>query len=139
YATTVTYTLDVDAYGQLTVTMSPPTVTNNSQDIDVSTWDRLIGLGDVASMIRSMRSQLLAAVVSSTQGFEGEVASLLNGSGAWVYPGGKTFMFKEPSFSDFQDLITRVTYADPATILRQRTNAAIRRTNRRRPVAKVAR
>lgn len=132
YQTTVDYTLGVDQYGQLTVTMGPATIVDNSQDIDVSTWDDLIGLGDIAGMIRTMKSNLSASIASSTQGYESIIASLLNGSGAWVYPGGKTFMFKEPSFSDFQDLLTHVTYADPSTVLQQRRNAAIRATNRRR-------
>ncbi|HJW94690.1 MAG TPA: hypothetical protein VJ901_13810 [Thermoanaerobaculia bacterium] len=131
YATAVTYTLGVDQNGQLTVTEGNASITDNSQDIDVSTWDSMIGLGDIASMIRSMRTQLSAAVASSTQNYESTIAYLLNGSGAWVYPGGKTFVFKEASFSDNQDLLTHVTYADPTQHAEALVRGAARKARRR--------
>lgn len=31
----------------------------------------------------------------------------------YVFPGDQTFTFKEAKFSDFQDLTTLITYADP--------------------------
>jgi hypothetical protein len=37
--------------------------------------------------------------------------SLLNGI---IFPGGKAFLFQEPRFSEHQDLVVTVTYADPS-------------------------
>jgi hypothetical protein len=113
----VTYTMATTSDGTMGVTMSPttPAPVDNSQDIDVSTWDKLIGLGDVASMIRSMRSSLTQRLTDTVSSIDKQVAQLLNGSGGWVYPGGKTFFFKDVEFSNFQDLVSRVTYVDPTT------------------------
>jgi hypothetical protein len=33
----------------------------------------------------------------------------------YIFPGGKTFSFKEAGFSEFQDLVASITYADPVS------------------------
>jgi hypothetical protein len=38
----------------------------------------------------------------------------LDGSQGWVFPGGKSFTFKQVAFSDYLDLISRITYVDPS-------------------------
>lgn len=108
----VTYTLTTTPTGELQATMSPsdPTPTDNSQNIDVSTWDRLIGLGDTADMINSIKAQLNAALTQSLNGFESQIENLINGTAGWVYPGGQTFFFEDVAFSNYQDLVSRVNY-----------------------------
>jgi hypothetical protein len=113
YQSTALYTINIDGSGKLVATMSPPQNIDNKQDINESKWDDLIGLGGVASMIERVRTQLSDAVRNSTQGYENIITRMLNGSAGWVFPGGKTFFFKEASFSDYQDLVTHVTYVDP--------------------------
>ncbi|NRR30429.1 hypothetical protein HSX11_09520 [Oxalobacteraceae bacterium] len=110
------YVMSTTSDGMMTVTMAPnvPNISDNSQDIDVSTWDEMIGLGDISSMIRNVKQQMTAALSQSVNQIDAQVAQLLNGSGGWVYPGGKTFSFKDIAFSDFQDLVSRVTYVDPS-------------------------
>jgi hypothetical protein len=120
YSSVVDYTLGIDAYGQLVASEGTPNNTNNGRDIDVSTWDRLIGLGDVASMIRSMRDSMNSWIASSTTGYENIIGNMLNNSSSFVYPGGQTFIFKQVSFSDYQDLITHVTYVDPSATPQER-------------------
>lgn len=108
------YTLSVDVLGGLVATPSAPVTTDNSQDIDESGWDKFVGLGDIADMVRDIKGKLLPAVQSATTGYESFIAAMLNSSGSWVYPGGKTFAFKQVVFSDYQDLVTHVTYVDPS-------------------------
>lgn len=31
----------------------------------------------------------------------------------FVFPGGNTFIFKDPGFSEYQDLVSHITFADP--------------------------
>jgi hypothetical protein len=114
----VTYTMATTSDGIMGVTMSPsnPAPIDRSQDIDVSFWDHLIGLDGVADYIRSTRSWLTQRLTDVVSSIDNQVAQLLNGSGAWVYPGGKTFFFKDVEFSSAQDLVSRVTYVDPATM-----------------------
>jgi hypothetical protein len=38
---------------------------------------------------------------------------MLNSSSSWVFPGGKTFAFKNVQFSDNKDLVCEITYVDP--------------------------
>jgi hypothetical protein len=120
YSSVVDYTLGIDAYGRLVASEGTPNNTDNGQDIDVSTWDRLIGLGDVAGMIRSMRSNMNSWIASSTNGYENMIEDMLNNSSSFVYPGGQTFLFKQVVFSDYQDLLTHVTYVDPSATPQQR-------------------
>lgn len=50
-------------------------------------------------------------VKDSLKGFEGDISSFLKNSGQlFIFPGGKTFSFSSPSFSDQQDLIAELTY-----------------------------
>ncbi|MEO6920270.1 MAG: hypothetical protein ABI171_14815 [Collimonas sp.] len=109
------YTMTTTNDGTMAVTTSvnDPLVTDTSQDIDVSTWDSFIGLDDTSDMIRDIKTQMTTALTSSISNIEGQVDALLNGSGGWIYPGGKTFFFKDIAFSNFQDLVSRVTYVDP--------------------------
>jgi hypothetical protein len=108
----VTYTLSTTSGGELQATMSTtsPNPIDNSQSIDFSTWDNLIGLSGVADMINSMKAQLTASFGQSLEGFEEQIEDLINGSCGWVYPGGQTFFFEDVAFSGYQDLVSRVTY-----------------------------
>ncbi len=47
------------------------------------------------------------------KGFDRQIEQMLNGSGVWVFPGGKTFVIKDVHFSNFQDLTAHLTYVEP--------------------------
>ncbi|MBC7631376.1 hypothetical protein [Aeromicrobium sp.] len=115
FTLTATFTLGVGTDGTLNVTMDPatPTIADTSQDIDVSTWDHIIDVGNMADQIDAIRATLTAALTASATGLAGQVSTLLNGSSGWIYPGGKTFLFHDVVFSTEQDLVVRVVYADP--------------------------
>ncbi len=95
------------------MTPGTPVTTDTSQSLDVSGWDKFIGLASVADTVEDLSGKLKTAIENSTSGFAGQIAAMLNSAGAWVYPGGKTFSFKQVAFSTNQDLIVHVTYVDP--------------------------
>jgi hypothetical protein len=110
---TATYTLGV-VRGSLTVTpTAPPAVADNSEDIEVSWWDKFIGLGNDVDKIETARTNLNASLIDATTGLATQVQQLLNGTAGWIYPGGQTFLFHDVAFSTEQDLVVRVVYADP--------------------------
>lgn len=113
YTYTVDFQLAVDPHGSLVVTPGTPVTTDTSQSLDVSGWDKFIGLASVADTVEDLSGKLKTAIENSTSGFAGQIAAMLNSAGAWVYPGGKTFSFKQVAFSTNQDLIVHVTYVDP--------------------------
>jgi hypothetical protein len=110
----VTFTFDVDASGTLVVTKSAPVITDNSQTIDVGSFASAIGLGDAGDILNRIAGTMATYVSNAVAYDETFLAHTLNNSGAWHYPGGKTFSFKQAEFSVHQDLITHVTYVDPS-------------------------
>jgi hypothetical protein len=47
--------------------------------------------------------------------FANDIKNYLNSTGGkWIFPGGQTFMFKDAAFSENQDFVAHITYADPA-------------------------
>jgi hypothetical protein len=113
YLSVVEYTLGVSASGGLTAIESAPVNTDNSQDPDISGWDRFVGLQDVGNMFSDMKTALTGFIAQNIGGYEAAVQYMMNGSSGWVYPGGNTFAFQNVGFSDFQDLETHVTYINP--------------------------
>lgn len=108
----VTYQINVDANGDLVATMGQPQITDSPDDMDVTTWDKTMLSGPVQVM-QEMQSAVTAALHAAMQNFDNDLLQILNSSHAWVFPGGKTFVFKDAMFSSALDLVTHVTYADP--------------------------
>ena len=101
---TDTYTVGVDDTGQITATLKSSVPVDNSQQPGangfLNFWANVQSLSDaVAGWARSFASTNLTDVpVSFVQNF--------------VFPGGSTFSFTDASFSDNQDLVSHITYAD---------------------------
>lgn len=99
-STTVVSLLDVPGYGY------------SSGDVfDPSFWTELItskAFDDcVNGMLNECDTALNDALTATTDG----LTDLLNNLQAFVFPGGTTFAFNDCFFSDYQDFITKVTYA----------------------------
>jgi hypothetical protein len=102
---TDTYTLSVTAQGRLTATLTT-TSADNSKDLRVNDFSDFFGgevnrvAGEITSYIRNAVSPRFADIpLTVVQDF--------------VFPGGRTFAFKNVAFSGNQDLVSHITYADP--------------------------
>lgn len=114
YRVETDYELGVDQYGNLTVVMAPgsPKFTDESQKIDKNIWGEIISLGTLDGFLKDVRSYL-DVMRSFLTGHQSQILQMMNGSRVWVFPGGQTFVFKDVMFSDYQDLVANVTYAEP--------------------------
>ena len=115
---TLDLTLTVTPEGRLTVELpqTMPTPTDTSQPFEfwqtgvAGYWYGQIIAPVVRNIIKTAKDSLnnrltnLAVVVKAG----------LDSSQGWVFPGGKSFTFKQVAFSDYLDLISRITYADPS-------------------------
>jgi hypothetical protein len=105
--TTIDYALEVTAAGGLTV-VSRSTEANTREDPQIGLIDWII-IGDTSDVIHRMRDEVETALRSAMKTFDDAILRLLTSQG-WVFPGAKSFVFKNVSFSAAQDLIVRVTY-----------------------------
>ncbi|HEY0014829.1 MAG TPA: hypothetical protein VGC13_00865 [Longimicrobium sp.] len=103
---TDTYTLAVDENGRITAAVQSQPV-ENSQDLsgqgslDIDIFGLSNDVQPIVDRSRAMAATSLQDIpLSVFQNF--------------VFPGGKTFMFKDVAFSDNQDLVAHITYANPA-------------------------
>jgi hypothetical protein len=99
------YTVAVSKDGNLTASLES-TPTDSSVDPQRNGWDDFWSGGvngverNVSTWVRDFTSRNFNAVPLSV---------IRN----YVFPGGRTFAFKAVAFSDHQDLIAHITYADP--------------------------
>jgi hypothetical protein len=103
---TDTYSIGVDENGKLGAVLGKPVTTNNPKIPGVNGFLNFFSefnslAGDVATWAQGFTAMSFTDVpVSVMQGF--------------VFPGGKTFTFKDAMFSDNQDLISHIHYVDPS-------------------------
>jgi hypothetical protein len=114
FTTTTSYELGVTASGELMVVMAPgsPHVQDRSEKPSPNFWSKLVTAGEIDGVVAKMKNSM-AGLKNFLTGHDRQILAMLNGSHAWIFPGGKTFVFKDVGFSDHQDLIAHVTYADP--------------------------
>lgn len=103
---TDTYTLAVDQSGHLTASLSSVPV-DNSDSTPSANWfiDAFTDLNHLVGDIASWASSF------SATGFH---SMPINVAQQFVFPGGNTFTFKDVDFSNNQDLVSHISYAQPA-------------------------
>jgi hypothetical protein len=102
---TDTYVLSIGQVGNLTSTFSTATV-DNSQNPDFGWFMNLISnFQDIITNLKSY-AQNIASIY-----FNDIPASSVQ---QFVFPGGKTFAFKDVVFSDNQDLVSHISYVQPS-------------------------
>jgi hypothetical protein len=114
YQTETSYQIGVDQSGNLTVnlTTGSPHFSDLSDKIDPSGWSEFVSLGEIDGVVNQIKS-FWGVMRSFLEHHDSAILAMLRGSGVWVFPGGKTFVFKDVYFSEHQDLVTHVTYVDP--------------------------
>ncbi|KAB8239009.1 uncharacterized protein BDW43DRAFT_305895 [Aspergillus alliaceus] len=103
---TETYSLGVNSYGELEAKLNVAPVNDKSKKISIPEWkDILFANGFNEAMEKSAENARIAA-------YQLKVipTSIIQD---YVFPGGKVFIFKDPCFSEHQDLLASISYSDP--------------------------
>lgn len=116
YKSVVVYTIGVDAYGRITVTKTKDEVTDHSDNISISVWGKIASAGTITGIIDGMKEYMKNFMRNLLSNDAGTIQDMLNGSGGWSFPGGRTFTFTEARFSDSQDLVCNVLYVTPTQL-----------------------
>jgi hypothetical protein len=102
---TDTYHISVDQNGHLQATRADTKTADNSQSADRSGFVNFFtGINDLINDIKKKITGFVATQIDDVP-----AANVRN----FVFPAGDVFAFKAASFSDHQDLVTRITYAAP--------------------------
>ena len=104
---TDTYTLSIDQNGHLQTVMTTATV-DNSQNPDFGWFIKLIS--DFQDLINKIKDY--ATGVAATHLADIPAQDVRN----FVFPGGRTFTYKDVSFSGNQDLVSHITYVQPSSL-----------------------
>jgi len=81
-------------------------------NIDPSGWSEFVTLGEIDDVVNNVKN-FWTGLKDFLDNHDQAILAMLRGSGVWVFPGGKTFLFKDINFSDYQDLVAHVIYVDP--------------------------
>lgn len=108
------YHINVDSQGNLVVTLAPnsPKVEDQSETPDPNFLLKIFSGGQITNDVKKLKD-FLSGIRSFLTGHDQSILNIINGSSAWVFPGGQTFTYKDVYFSDHQDLVTHITYVDP--------------------------
>ena len=112
YSNTAIFEVAVDAAGKVTVSDKAgyPKPKIIGADLSEGAFTGIDGVDNLTGDLKNIYSNM----TSFMNNFAPNVEAYLNSTGGkWVFPGGQTFLFKDAMFSDYQDFITHITYADP--------------------------
>lgn len=97
------FELAVDQFGQLTTNYTTDTQDNSKSDSANWFSDLFTGVNDIFDGLKSRDFK--------TQNLQGHPIEAFQN---FMFPGGDTFAFKQFRFSQYQDLLAAITYADPS-------------------------
>lgn len=99
-----TYSLGIDASGQLVPELdSVPTDRSNSPSVNAA-LNFFTNFNDISNAVRDKVRDFAGSRLQDMP-----IATLQD----YVFPGGRTFIYKSVGFSDHQDLVAFISYADP--------------------------
>lgn len=115
YKVDTSFNINVDSQGDLVVKLAEgsPKLEDQSQKVDPDIWSKFITLGKINECVDHLQKEILSPIRNFLTGHDQAILNIINGSSAWVFPGGQTFTYKDVYFSDHQDLVTHITYVDP--------------------------
>ena len=115
YKVDTSFNINVDSQGNLVVKLAEgsPKLDDQSTKPDPDIWSKFITLGKINEAIDHLQKEILSPIRSFLTGHDQSILNIINGSSAWIFPGGQTFTYKDVYFSDHQDLVTHITYVDP--------------------------
>ena len=99
------YYIGVDDLGRLKATATPVVVEDKAVNLEANGFENFfVKLNELAQTIKDDTTQFAEQTFHDIP---------LNTFTQYVFPGGQTFVFKNASFSDTQDLTADISYADP--------------------------
>jgi hypothetical protein len=107
------YDIGVDSFGRITVSMEPPVITDLSDKIEVGGWIKFVTQGEINKAVERIKNRLKELMDRYLASYADSIKSTLNSCDGWVFPGGKTFAFKEAGFSANQDLVAHILFLSP--------------------------
>jgi hypothetical protein len=112
YESTAIFVVSVDASGKVNVADKSGYPKQTVKPSHLSSGF-MSGIDGVDGLTDSLTSNY-AGMTNFMKNFAGAVENYLNNAGTkWIFPGGQTLLFKDAAFSENQDFVTHVTYADP--------------------------
>lgn len=114
FQSTTTYTITVDAFGNLQVDNPTPQVEDASQPLDISIWSKIISVDQVTNDINQLVAQVKDCIGDYLVNYDNGIQQCIGSLKSFVFPGGQTFAFADVAFSQYQDLVAHITYVDPS-------------------------
>ncbi|BDT90369.1 MULTISPECIES: hypothetical protein [Nocardia] len=100
-----TYTLDVDQNGRLVT--SDPAIQNIDNSYKLHTSGFLAWIANIQDLENDIQNWLKCIAPCNLKALPVSIVD------NFVFPGGKTFTYKNVNFSDHQDLVSHITYTQP--------------------------
>lgn len=105
------YDLTVDNHGIINTAHRQETTEDHSDSFDVNILvDALSGMGD---KIKDAKKKVNDRATVYMNSYKDKMTDLVSSPSFFILPAGKTFTFKDVGFSDYQDLVSFITYVDP--------------------------
>ncbi|MBN8837105.1 MAG: hypothetical protein J0I09_07595 [Sphingobacteriia bacterium] len=107
------YQISVSDKGDLVVTLidTDKSFKDESDAVDAGFFSKIASFGQITDLAQNVKNHFMKMKDFMT-GFSGDIERILNNTNVWVFPGNKTFVFKNVLFSEHQDLISHITYSD---------------------------
>jgi len=121
YTSVVDYELFVKPDGSMGAKRIVKPLVDKSSKLDISGWDKFIA-GSIMDAASTASDTIKTAVESSITDFSNDIERAFNGYQHFVFPGGRTFSFKDVAFSKYQDLVSHIKYVDPVKTEKYSTN-----------------
>ena len=110
---TIKLQVAVDEHGHLAVNQTSSD-SGGVQTLYYGSDPLMTNLGNIKDNVTNCSASASTAITTAMSSFGSQMTDMINGSHGWVFPGGKTFLYKAAGFSTAQDLIAHVTYVDPS-------------------------
>ena len=81
-------------------------------DLNASFFAQVATLGDMQDMVDKMSKYYSDLMSDYMDDYTSDILNLLNNTNAWVFPGADTYQYAGIGFSNFQDLVSLVSYGD---------------------------
>ena len=116
YNHTITSTtiISVDERGSITFETVDVVDKDNGSSFEISTWSDIVCLG-IKDDINKVCQSIANYINEGVEAYKRSLMQRFSNVNGWIFPGSKTFFFKDAIFSKGKDLTASITYRDPST------------------------
>ena len=105
-------TVQIDGDGTVHFKTGDMTDKDNGTTFEISTWSKIIAI-DFTDLIKGVIETITGRIDSAISSYKNSFIRDIEGTNDWLFPGMKTFAFKNVEFSKSQDLTTELKYCTP--------------------------